>query len=252
MHSVKIHEVINSLISIFFRLGLWHREHELTIIEKMIMIFYSIYYFLFPISLMAGAFSTDNKDESIFLIESAIMASVVSVKWIYIIWRKKEILELLNRVGVHSLEDHEEFTLVNDMLKNLMRFARVYISLVYFVAVCIVMVMPFLGGEKKLFFNIGFPLDWRNNEIAFWIAFVFVFTEVVLTVIVCLFSVLMWYSMFNCAIRYEVLGHKIRNMGVVRQDEDTANKRTMSDVEKQNLYLQDLISAIKSHKDIKE
>lgn len=252
MYKVQIHKVINSIFSSFFRLGLWHPGDEATIRETRIKLFYSIYNLLLPISLMAGSLSSDNRDESIFLIEGAIMATVFSVKLMYIILRKKKILELLNRVGVYSLENLEECTIVNDTLKNLMRFVRVFISLSYTAMTCSQLVIPFLGGEKKLFFNVGLPLDWKNNEIAFWIAFVFLVTEIFLTAVAILFSILMWYLMTNCAIRYEVLGHQIKNMGVIREVVATANRRKITVVEKQNLFLQDLISHAESHKDIME
>lgn len=226
---------------------MWHRGNKATVTETGVKFFYSIYYLVFPISLVGGAVSVTNRDESLFLIEAAIISSVELFKLLYIIWKKDEILDVLNRIGVYSMEEKEEFTLANDKLNRLMKFTSMFLSSAYFCGLCVVLVFPFLGSERSLFFNIAFPLDWKTNEFSYWIAFGFIFTETILTAISMLFSVIIWYLMVNCALRYEILGHQIQNMGVIKPVEGITNRRKIS-----NLFLQDLFAAIESQKHIKE
>lgn len=62
---------------------------------------------------MGGAIVSDNRDEAIFLAETTIATTVLSLKLFYITWRKEQILEILTSAGVYSIEDRDEFTLVN-------------------------------------------------------------------------------------------------------------------------------------------
>lgn len=77
--------------------------------------------FFLLISLLMGGITNDNTDESIFLVEAAVMVPVQLIKMLYIIWRKNEILELLHLICVLSIEHTERFTLVNRTLNFLMK-----------------------------------------------------------------------------------------------------------------------------------
>lgn len=57
--------------------------------------------------------------------------------------------------------------------------------------------------------------------------------------------------MFNCALKYKILGHPLRNICVVII-EATGNKLKMTVTEKQKYFQQDLRSAIKSHQKLRE
>lgn len=175
--------------------------------------------------------------------EAAIVASIMTVKLCYLIWRKNEILEILNNIGVYSIQDREEFNLVNDKLKKFMKFAFVLI-----VTVCtgwfFALVVPIFRSDRELFLKIGFPLELKNNEIAFWIATGFIFGAAILSMIAIFISVVIWYLMISCALRYEILGIRIRNMGT---SEAILEQPNISDVEKHKIYLEDLTAAIESH-----
>lgn len=253
MYSVQLDKRINQITSIFYRLGLWHREDEPTIKETRLKLFYSVYYLLLPTSSMAGALTSDNKNDCIFLVQVTMATAVLSVKLMYIIWRKKEILDLLNRNCVYSIEGHDQFNLVNNKLKILMKFTTIFISICWLFAACSVLVVPFFGCEKSLYLKVAFPLDWRNNEVAYWITFAFVLTETVVTEISVLLGAIIWYLVLNCALRYQVLGHKIKNMGIIRREEEVAaKKRKISVAEKEKGFLMDLFTAIESYKHINE
>lgn len=252
MYSIKIHKRINQITTLFYRYGLRNSGQEVTVRETRFKLFYSFYFMMFPISLITGAFSSENRDEFVFLVEAAIMTTVSFVKLLYIIWKKKQILGLLNRICVYSFENSEKFNPIKDKLKNFIKFVTILLSFIYLCVVCGVLVVPFIGADKKLFFNIGFPIDYNNSDVAYCIAFTFFTTEGFLTSIIFLFSVLMWYLMFNCALRYEVLGNQIENMGVFRTVEEASCKVRIRDNEKQNSFRRDFKAAIESHKHLIE
>lgn len=245
MYFIEINKVMAQIISFFYRIGFWHRGDEPTVRELIIKTFYCFYYLFFPISLVVGSVKSDNEDESIFLAEISIAVLVVTVKMPMLIWRQKEILDALNRISVFSVKNHDDFNFVNKKLSKFMKFVIVLIILLNVAAVCDSAIPPFIGDEKKLFFKIGFPMDYINDEIAFWAASVFIFTEIYLTTTVVIFSVTFWYLMICCSLRYEVLGNEIRNLGLI-------NKKEISVKEKQNIFLKDLNALIDAHHCIKE
>lgn len=240
MYYVELHNIIEIIIQFLNGLSLWHGEDKFTIKGIMMKSFCSIYYCLFVISLLIGSFTTDNRDESIFLIEMSIMTSVLLVKLCYMIWKKKEIFELLHRLGVHFIEDYPNFTEINEKINNLMKFVSIFFCSGLFCGLSAALIVPFIGSEKKLFYNI--PLDWKNNEISFWIGFSFISIAVLLSAVAFLFSIITWYLLVNCAIKYEIIGCRVRNIGVPQ----------LTNEEKENIFAEDLIEIIRSHQHIRE
>lgn len=252
MYCVEMNKGVKQIFELFRRLGFWSRGEQATVTERRIKLFYSIFYFLFPISILAGAIKSESSDEFIFLLETSILTAVMSIKIQYTIWKQKEIDELSHRIGVYALDNHEDCNLVNRKLNTFVKVGAYFFFLCIIMASTVAFILPFVGNEKKLFFNIGFPFDWKNNAIAYWIAYVFLTTEIIISTLSVLFSLIMWFLMFNCSLKYEVLGNQLRNMGVIRTVSATVSKLKISEVEKENIFRRDLIAVIESHKDINE
>lgn len=250
MFEIQVQKVINLLISLFYRIGLWQRGDEATAWGTRLKIFYSIYYSLFPISLMAGALSSDNKDEFVFAVEVSLISTVLLVKILYIIWRKQQILDILCEICVFSVQDEDEFKLANDKMKRFVKIINFFCFLVILNLIGATFVIPFISSEKSFFFNFGFPFDWKNNEIAYWVVFTFNCTELILTACVCFFAAFIWYLIVNCALRYEILGCQIKKIGIITTNERTVNKGKNREQEKQKLFLLNLVTAIESQKRI--
>lgn len=254
MGAIETPKLIEVIVSSYCRLGLWHHQDELTAKEIGRKIFLSLYVLLFPISIMAGLVTSDSDDEKVFLFEEAILVTVLAVKLLDVIWKKRQICDLLKAIGVYSIEDRKVFCVIRNELQNIMRFFNIFVISSLVVAICSVVVVPFIGKERKLFLDIKFPMDWRNGGIAFWIAFVFFFTEVLLVFAAFLLSVLTWYLMANCALRYRIIGHQIKNMGVEKQVvavdiETVSGGMKVSEAER---FMSDLRDVIESHKQTKE
>ncbi len=243
MQSTQIHKVIDQMITFLYRIRLWHRGDEATVKDLLIKWIYCIYYLMLPISLVMGAINSDNKDDCIFLTEVTIAVAVLSIKFSFLIWRQNQILELLNLICIFIVQDHDDFVLVNKKLLKLMKFAKVFLIAILAAACFALAIAPFIGNEKSLLFNIAFPFDWRNNEIAYLLVIAFQVSELILSIIVMFFSVMIWYLMLNCSLRYEVLGSGLTKMGRARK---------VSDKENQNHFLVDLKALIDNHSHIRE
>lgn len=248
MYHIKVHEAMDGITLLFYQLRLWHRGNNTIAKENAIKLFYSIYHFLFPISIMIGAVKTENANECISLTQSAILSTVMSVKLSHIIWKKEEILQCLHRFGVYYTEDHEDFTIISRKLNSLMKINMFYFFGLMSGVISATLFVPFIGKEKKLFLNIAFPLDYENSNIAYWMAFSFFFTEGILCAISTLFTIIMWYLLLNFSLKWKVLETKLRLIGAIRPIDEGDN--VVLEKEKQNLFRRDMISGIHLHQEI--
>ena len=261
MHSIQIHKVIGLLISVFYLIGAWHRGDKPTLKEMRMKLFYSIYYFLLLVASVGGIIKNEKKNDSIFLVELSMGVLIMWINLLLAIWKQNEILNLLNRVCVFSIRNDDDCLTYNAKLKGLIKFAFVFLIALAFASFACVF-PPLVRSEKILFIKMVFPLDYKNSEIGFWIATAFLFFEFILTVTFSIFTVLIWYLLLVCAVRYEVLGSDMKNMG--RRNGDTTrkidnmgrvtgenSKVKMTEKQKHINFSEDLKTSIKSHLHIK-
>ena len=71
MYSVALQKEIHQVINLFHILGTWHSGEEATIRETTIKLFFTFYHLLFPLSLLLGGIKSDDKYESMFLVEAS-------------------------------------------------------------------------------------------------------------------------------------------------------------------------------------
>lgn len=249
MYPIQLDEFLHQIMNSFYRLGLWHHDDVTPRKSLFVKWLFSLYPLLLPISLIAGACSnSDRIENSLFLVEAAIMCVVMTVKLFYIIWRKNEILEMLQRMAIYSVHNEMECKRITGKLKRFMSIMKIFFFCSILCAVCALLIIPFIGRERKLFFSVGFPLDWKNSEFAYWLAFTFQLTEVVFSAISILFSIIMWYLLLVCGLRYESLGSELRIMGrVIVEVDENGKRRKISKLERQNAYSKDFIAAVQSH-----
>lgn len=248
MHSIKIHSVINHIISIFYYIGFWHRGDVPTTKELKIKLFYCIYYALFTVAITIGAFTKKNRDESIFLAQIALGTTVLGVKMWLFVWKQKQVLELLDRICAFSIRDDDDFIYFNRKLNAFIHFVIALLVGSFATTIFQGTILPFLGNERTIVLKVWLPVDWENDEIAFWIAFVYVFTGNVLAVATVLFTIIIWYLMIHCSLRYRLLGTELTKLGDMKQE----GKEKISDELKCAAYLRDLTTSIDDHLNLKE
>ncbi|XP_037039737.1 putative odorant receptor 71a [Bradysia coprophila] len=242
MHSIRINKVIDQMISFFRRIGIWHGEDMPKMGQLRLKSFYSIYYLFFFISFSVGAIKKETVDESIFLAEVAVIVSVMTTKIWMLLWKQKQIMALLNRICVFSIRNDEEFAYFNDKVDRFVKFVIVF-ACATIVGSLGNAIFPFIGKEKKLIVDIAFPLDWKNSEIAFWMAYIFFVSENILSILAITLSVVIWYLLLHCSLRYKILGMEIRNMGRIT----SGGNGKMSVKKQKSLFYEDLVAAIKFH-----
>ncbi|XP_037039750.1 putative odorant receptor 71a [Bradysia coprophila] len=242
MHSTRIHTVIDRTISFFRRIGIWHGEVRPTMNQLRLKLFYSIYHTFFCTSLYVGAITNESADESIFLAEAAIIVAVFTIKIWMLIWKQKQIMRLLNRICVFSIRNGEEFEFFNDKVEKFIKFVKLF-ACATVIASLGCSVFPFFVNEKLFIVDIAFPLDWKDSEIGFWMAYIFFVSEIVLTLLALTFSVIIWYLLLHCSLRYKILGMEIRNMGRTTDP----SKEEISAKEQQAIFYQDLVALIEAH-----
>lgn len=252
MYSFKMSKVIGYIIALFHSLGLWQRDVMPNDRITKFKLFYFANYTLYLMSLIVGAIINDKIDDRIFLVDMALVALGCIFKLWLIIWRKNQVADILDRICNFSVQDYDNFKLVNDKLTKFINFVIVLLVFLNIGGGFATLVFPFFGSEKKLFYNIALPFDSGSNKIAFFIASAFIFTGVNLTIIAFSLSVLIWYSMIICALRYEVLGNEIKNMVTSKCAEELESKRKMTDMENQSTFRKDLINAIESYQNIRK
>lgn len=250
MNSADSTKLIDFIISSFYRTGLWHLGDAATVKETRYKIFCCIYYSLFPISLIAGAISSDDREESIFLLMESIGLMVLVFNMYFLIWKQECIIDMLRNIRAYSMENQGGYFLVSWKLKWFTKLVAICFCAAGLACIICAAVGPCLGSGNNLFFSIAFPLDWKNNDIAYWIANIFLITELFITLYMFLFSFLTWYLIMMCALRYEVLGHQIKNMGSSETNKITANKAAND--ENYQKFFRDLTVAIESHQQIRE
>ncbi|XP_037041517.1 odorant receptor 94b-like [Bradysia coprophila] len=246
MHSIRIHKVIDEMISLFRRIGIWHGQDAATVSQQRLKPVYFIYYVSFFASFSIGALTKESLDESIFLAEVAILITVLMTKLWLLFWKQKEIMGLLNRTCVFSIRDDEELAFFNDKVDKLMNL-MVGFGYAAVIAITGNSIFPFIGKEKRLIVDIAFPLDCKNSEIGFWLAYIFFLTENILSLAaMVIVTAIIWYLLLHCSLRYKILGTDIRNMGRIKGKVKTTEK------ERQTIFHRDLLEAIKGHLHLRE
>lgn len=244
MFNIEIHNTINQIIATFYRLSFWDIKNATTFRETGQQLFHFIYFTSFVVMMAAGACKSVDKDEFIFLTVAAMINGVIVFKMAYIICRKNEILSFIHKLCNHrSIIDLEKFIELNIKLKKFMVFAKSFIWLCV-TGVTFALFVPIISTEKKLVFNIALPSDWKNNEIVFWIAHLYIIVGCTYSSLSLLLSVVIWYLMINSAIKYELLETQLRNIGVQEQNTTEVNRK--------KLLLQELIAAIRTLLGIKK
>ncbi|XP_037039745.1 odorant receptor 22a-like [Bradysia coprophila] len=247
MHSTGVHKVIDQLIFFCRRIGLWHGEDIPTATQLGLKAFCCIYYCLLPISFGIGSITGETVDESIFLAELSILTTVLTVKIWMFLWNQKSITRLLNRICVFSIQNDEDFVFFNGKVEKFIKFVNVF-ACGTIVATLGCSIFPFIGKKKAFVMDFAFPLDSRNSEIGFWMAYSFFTSENVLTFLPLTFSVLIWYLLLQCSLRYKILGMEIRNLGRITG----VGKVKMLEKEQQTIFNRDLVASIKAHLHLRE
>lgn len=248
MYTVKVHNRIDQIISMFYFIGLWHSKSRTMILNWFLKIWHLTVYGYYPFSLVMGALTCVNETETIFLGVMSIIAIVGAVRLYYFILKKDEVLSLIRAIGVHEIKDSaEKFHQVNKNINIFIRFVTCFQVMLLVAAILVpIIALPIFTTERRLPLNIYVPLDWKNNEFIYWIIYIFVTYEIFMSVVCGFFSVVIWYLMMALVFEFELLGNEFKNLGWGRTTETSSNG------ELQDFFFNELRSLIKKHKNLQE
>nr|QGW45427.1 odorant receptor 54 [Bradysia odoriphaga] len=248
MHKFQVHKVINLLISFLYRIRIWHRGDKPTVTELGMKWFYCIYYALFNLSILCGViFSSKTLHQSMFTATVVVMATVLEVKLCILIWKQETVLELLNRIGVYSIRNDDTFHACDKKMEFFFKFVVIFLIATVVTAAFASFVVPFLGKERTLAYLIAFPLDWKRDNFAFCLAIVCTSTGSYLTIVAILFSIIIWFLMIHCSLRYEGLAGDVRIAGRITKRKNGK----MEEKELHNVFMQDLKESIIAHANLR-
>lgn len=253
MYNIELPKTVNRIIAVFYGLGLWDtQEHQTGYWSTALKMFHFAYYISCVTSIAVKALLTNDTDDSVFLTALAILATVHVFRMLYIILKKNETTKLIHKIGTHTTNDTDEFVRVDNKIKKFMKFGNGFL-LACICEVSMVIIFPILSHEKPII-NVAFPF---NGRIVFWIKQMFVLFGALYSVVCVCLSVIIWYLLLNCAIKYELLGVELRNLGdckIMHPSNDCTTVQKLSNLKRQDLenFLGDLIEAVKSHREINE
>lgn len=198
---------------------------------------------------MGGAISNDSIGQSVFLVESAVISAVLFIKLCFLVWKQNEIEDFLNEVCIFPIRYDEDCIRVDVKLKKFMILVKVMVIWAFVTGIAECAIIPIVTSGKYLFFEIAFPWDWRNNDVAYWGAVIFLFIQMLMTIISFHFSILIWYLLLNCSLRYQVLGNELKKMGSECKEELEGK---ITEQERENVFSNDLKSSIGNHQQMRK
>lgn len=248
MYIIEVHNRMKQIIDLFYRLGVLENE-ELVVRKSTKKYFLSVFYFSFWVSVVAGLCLSDDVDESIFLVVVTTAVAVFVVKFKFILFEQKAVYGCIEIICTHSLKDEQEFIRINKKLNSLMKFTTAFIAMTFSGYIpFIILYLPIFSNERRLPVNIGFPFNWKDSDIAYWTAYLYIFFNFCITLFCMLLNVIIWYVMMNCAIKYETLSKYIRNLSSTK----TTTAGEIVGVEMPISFLQQLTDLIKSHQQLRQ
>lgn len=248
MYNIEPNKTIQRIIKTLYHTGIWRNEEEYTFRKTGRKVLFLIYLFAFQVFNDVSAFLSNDKNELIFLTEIGMFYAVMTFKQVYLLWKKDEIIAFLNDpITAHSTECSELSEHVNGKLNKFMRFVNVYLYMLGVTSSFIgISCFPIFTTEKKLPFFISYSFNWTESEIIYWMTYGFVFLAIVLGFLINLVTIFIWYLMFNYSVAYEVLGHKLKNMG---RGTPVVRREYSQSAELNSFHLM-LIDSIKAHQNI--
>lgn len=223
MYKIEVLSVFNRVIDLFYKLHLWQNESS-TLKNKakswFLLLLFSVGFF--TSAFVAMCYSKD-KTEFYFLASISISSGVLLVKDLYRYNSQSDILYFLREMCSHEITDQLEYHRVMKKLNYFNKFAYCCV----FSTLCggcliISMGLPFFSSQKKLPLNLWFPFKPALNKISFWFGFIYILFSVVYVVLSYLSTIMIWYLMLNCSIKYELLGSFVKTSLNLKTKQDSS------------------------------
>nr|QGW45412.1 odorant receptor 39 [Bradysia odoriphaga] len=241
MRNIELNRMLRQVTKVFYFLRIWRRDEESDTFKIGRKFVFLLYYVLFQIFLVTCSVLSPDANESIFLASIQVLLSVVTIKLTCLLWNRNDINSLVFDPITTHLTLEEDNAAVDKDIKVFMKFVHCYVAMLCFSAISYVFgTLPMLTNDRKLPFFISYRLEGQYSEHAYWIAYVFLISEIWLGMICTLINILIWYAMFNYSLEYETIGGQMKNLGKDRVARLQFCERTD--------FHRDLIQVIRNHR----
>lgn len=245
MFKIKIHPTIEEIVRWLYKLKVWQNGEKSDTPETNKKLLYLMFYFTFFLHNIMCAIQAKDENETFFLMVAGVIIAVTEVRVIHVVGKNKEILGFL----YHPLDDDsneflQETTSSGRTMNNFMKFVHAYIAAM-FVAVILLLIFPMLSATKTLPLFVTYSYDGMFSDIFYYLLYLYVSSELVLSLIFNVTNVLNWYIMLNYSISYEKLGERLKRLGDRKEEPEDSQEATSHCP-----YFEDLISSTLAHQNI--
>lgn len=216
MYIIEVHKQISQILSIFYFIGLWQKDDCSVLYKCAMKIWYTVLFGCYPLLLFIGVFTKDNVIESILVAVLAILILLQNIRLHYILWKKQDILEVIEKLSTHSIQSDKEFEHIYNKIENFAKYVSRFVIIIF---IWIVSSFLTFAIERKLMTNFYCPWNWKENSIVFWLAFSFDACEIMISFVCFLFNTIIWFLMMSCAIKFQVLGNELRHSDLIEYKE---------------------------------
>lgn len=210
-------QTISRIIALFYGLGIWENDRGENYIWKSTRrILYALYYVAFFLSIVYCALFSNDVGRRSFMWAIAIAILIITIKMLYLLWKKDEIVNFLyDPIVRHRELNKEEFVEVDGKLRKIEMFNRFYTLVLSLTDVLLILfALPFTG-KKTLPLFIDFDLHTGYDAIdliIYCVAFVFLAGALFLCITYNCLMLFIWYIMLNYSIEYKLLGNQLKRL----------------------------------------
>lgn len=238
---IEIHPLIRQIIRVYYKFGVWQNA-DVNLFRKIVrMMVFLLGSIGFVAALIGGSLVAEDYNESLYLLTAGIIVAVLIFKTYLNYSKGNQILTVLHAICLHSVPNSEQLQYqVYLKLNNFKKFAVLYLGIILVILFTFfILYSPILTSERKLPFNIWFPFDWKRYALAHWMAYSYIIFSLTFNSFICLLTLIIWYIMLNCSIKYQILGQRLKNLGTVKRRDN-----------EDNVFLDQLMELITMHQQI--
>lgn len=197
--------------------------------------FHLLLFSSFSLTFGLGSYMNEDRSETLYLLTLSICAILHIFKFHFISTRMGIFFVLLKEVSMHTIQCKEKFNETEKKLKTFNYLATGLIGATVFV-VLLTTAFPIVF-KKVLAIEIWFPLDYKQNDLNFWIAHAYIVYCALICLLMVSFTAVIWYVMFNMSIKYQILGNGLENLA-------SYSLSTKHGVQNSKLFYKNLVKCI--------
>lgn len=238
---------INFAITAFHIFGVWPRKHSTILYTIAAFAFHTFFTAGWTTAKWFGTAKLEKRAELILLAPTSLYASMSTLRIYIVMFNFEKIKRNFDEITQFELKSDSEADYIRKKVKGFSRSSVAYVVLM-FSALGSALVTPIFEKERVLPVPIWFPLDWKNNLLNYWFAYIFsTLGQLSLVVLNSFIAIFIWFLMYANALKLKLLGDRLSKLGYQSYDE----RRTIGQgTDYQNRSIRVLNDYIKLHKQI--